>query len=616
MSALAGGRDSVVQHLQEQQDKMSSAAMAANGMLENGGDLLNAINAFKARLKKQGRGIPVTESAGQLAYTAAAQSQRMVAGDARQAQVVGQRIRAFIAMRHTSVITRHASVVRLDVLALQVQETVWGQPQAGSSSSMRTVRRSKFMQSVSGGFIGAYQADTRIAIDMWIPSEAEKMSKSGIYADADSPLHQRSSALSGKRPLALPVPEDNFWKGMMQHLKGQNGKVSKGLLGLGVALSIANLNQKLAALDAAYQPGSTEDKATAWQSVVSGSMAMASVIGELTAGTLAKRADKKFIAKTTRAGLLHAAGWAALGGGIAAFIASAIDGYQAWMQSVKMGEQGDEDAKTAYKVLAVTNFVMGVAFAGFAAIAAGKLFLAAGATTGIAGALAGMVSAFGWIPYVGWALLAIGFAAAIAAYFISKDAAEKTDTPLEVWLSRCHWRAPSPRPLYSQTEEMEALQKALYSMHVTFEWDDNSLIPFVSHDEITIRIVLPGYTDSHSEYAWALTLPNPENGRAPIVIDHHTSPYSNDPALKPRPPAQHYLQQWDGIKRKPIYAIKDRFTLSRQKGMAILSGTVSVDDSHFNQATLRLEYWPDAINQPSLKLTPLGNGTNLQTVRD
>lgn len=574
------------------------------------------IEWLKSR-KAQGQQRAVQEASGTLATAVAAQAFLVAKSEPALALVLHRRVRIFVACRMTEVVGPWVQRVTLGQLTVQMHEAIWGPPRTQLASQIAEARRLKLAQSISGAWMGGRFTSTYLVpVDVWVPERLVILDRQGA---APSPV-----GLPAPGAAAGAVPEaHNLWKGMHEYLKSLKS-VPGGLLGLGAALQISNLGNTLIQMRQQFAGNADNRDEAITESifgVISGSLGLMAVTAEVVAGSMAARvASGAEVAKAvTAAGKAIAtrAAFVALGGGVLGVLSASVDAVQAFRKFLSLRAEKDSDASSSYLAVSALSVVAAVAGGAIALIATGAALqgatgVVAGAVVGMGGFLSGG-SFLGGIPVIGWILLAVG--AIVAGLVFGYLASREEDTALEKWLSRCCWRhegryGTSTRLKFqSFKEEMAEFHQAIYGLQLTLEWDDR-----LGRDKLLVNVVMPGYVAARSEYAYQLEL---DGQQGPLVVAHKSSKFSADTGLSgqptkilPRPNLQAMRSKSDIINRK------EAFRLEQQKGGAVLVADLFVDDDKFSSARLKFEYWPDAIHQPDLRMTPLAAGANLVLTAD
>lgn len=601
--AFAAGDKKVLDFLKDKGDK-------ANDIFKNARDGADNLAKWLEQRRKAALVRTATHDTGLLGSTIATQASRLFQTAPQQAQVLGLRIRIVVAARMDAHIAPYRLNVQARGLVAMSYETIWGPPTAKLSRTMLEARRLRVVQNMDGVILGAKaNVAQMLYIDMWLPQS--------VVNDLDRQLNLPTGAAGGhaSNVPALPKPAPNPFKAFLAWSKKTDAK----LVGLGAALQLWNLSNTLGTLRTAQLSGDAAAVQEAWFGITSGISGLGGVTLEVLAKTVEARVVPA-IAATTSTKLLTVVGWTTLAGGLLAMGAAWAEGGATLLKAQRLYRAGDDDASSAYRISGISFFASGAAGAAVAVANAGAAFAAAGITAssgGVAGAIVGMTGGGAvllGIPVWGW--IALGVLTLVAGVWFLFQGAQDEDTPLEIWLSRCCLRnekryATTDRIRYtSAAEEMTEFQQAVFGLQVTLEWVDK-----IGKDQVTVEVVMPGF-GKNSDYAFALTL---GNGSTSTPVDRKTSAMSSDPELQPRA-QQHYLSAVPpGQKLIPlsdVLVLEEPIRLGSGGGTGTLTGSVRVNESYFNYAKLKFEYWPDIIAQPELKMTPKPGGVNFQMVAD
>ncbi|WP_374514850.1 T6SS effector BTH_I2691 family protein [Niveibacterium sp.] len=589
------------------------------GKLDKGVDLVKQSKDLTEKLRewhevRKAKGLQRSAQAesGLLAVTFASQLSVLARSKPEAALVAGQRLRLVIVSRMEVLVTPNVQKVTLQQMVVQMHEAVWGPPKSQMSKVVQEARSLKIAQGVDGAWLGSRFTATRVvATEVWMPETAVGLGQAKVPKTLPAPAAQ----------IALPRPALNPWQGLTQYIRNSKA-LGQGLLGLGTALQISNLSANLIQLDRALKGNASnrDDNITeCLYGVVSGSLGLMALTGEVFAGAMAARVTPAVVT-TSAARLLAIAGWTALGGGLLGCASAGLDAYQAFGKSSGLELDGDKDAASSYRRAARASVVAAIGSGALTVIATGALLAQAGATGVAASAVVGAASFVGMgaaIPVAGWIVLVIG--ATVAGIYFAYKAATAEDTPLEKWLSRCEWRNEEAYKGTSRTkyrnlkDEMAEFQLALYGINVVLNWNDR-----FGKDEVEVSVVMPGFRSAVSSYALSLQLFGP--GRRQTVVTRQTSAFSEDPDLKPQPPTQAYFSAVPpGQKLIPmdeVLQFSEPFTLALENGVATYAGKLRVNEDFYDRVRLKLEYWPDPANHPDLHMIPVPGGANYAETRD
>lgn len=596
--ALAAGDKELIEFLTHEPGKTADVGKT-DKLTDGTRATMEGFKAFEEwRHEHRAKGLvrAATAESGLLGNLVASQLSRLAMQDAAKALVVGTRLRMIIATRLDVVITPVRLKATVEQLVVELHETVWGPPTARLSKTIIDARKMKIAQSVEGAWLGTHSSAAQIVeIDVWLPEEVAKEVRSS----------QRLLA-GPAEALALPGPTPNAWSGFAKYSSGLGGVLCMAfgalqLLNLSAVLIQTN---KVMKSSIGNKDGAREE---AIYGITSGVLGVGGVVAEVTAN-VAKRRIMKYTMINVASRLGARAAWFGLAGGLLSTASAWTEGVQLFMKSQDLGAEGNGDARTAYFIAGSALFVSGAASAIVTVIGAGELLAAAGATGALATSIVAAGGILACIPVAGWIALAVG-ALALALYAMYRGL-KKEDTPLQRWMARCCYR----NAKYASTkleafkngiEEMDEFQLALYGVHIALDWDNK----WFGKDEIDVEVVMPGY-GKNSEYAYLLELTG-KTWKTPI--DRKTSAFSEDADLKPRQ-TQLYFSAVDPnrkmIPMDEVLEIVEPMSLRLEGGTATLAIKVKANEKYYSKARLKLEYWPDPINFPDLKMTPVPGGVN------
>lgn len=602
--AFAAGDKQVLDFLKDKGDK-------ANDIFKNARDGKDDLAKWLAQRRKSSLVRVASHDTGLLGNTIATQVARVFANSPQQAQVLGLRLRIVCAARMDMVVTPYRMSVQVRELVAMSYETVWGPPTAKLTTTMQEARRLRLIQNMDGMLLGAKANVSQVVhIDMWLPQAVvDDLNKS-------TPLITQTTA-AVKAPLALPSPAKNPFVAFLAWSK----KGEARLVGLGAALQLWNLSNTLNTLRTAQLAGEASAVREAWFGIASGISGLGGVTLEVVAKTVQARVVPA-VASTTATKLLTVVGWTTASGGLLAMGAAWMEAAQSFMKAFKLARSGDSDAADSAFWAGASFGISGAAGAAVAIAGAGAAFTAAGVTAssgGVAGAIVGMTGGGAvllGIPVWGW--IALGILTLVAGVWFLFQSAQKEDTPLEVWLSRCCLRneatyAKTDRQRYASAKsEMEAFNQAVFGLQITLDWEDK-----FGKDRVNVQVIMPGFGSS-SDYAFALTLGD-SKGKRSTVVDQKSSGMSADPDLQPKP-KMHFISAPQAGQRlipmSDVLELEQPIRLSLSGGAGLLSGSVRVSEDYFDHAKLKFEYWPDIVKQPSLKMVPAASGANFRLVSD
>lgn len=642
--AFAAGDESVLEFLA---DKLSMKD--GFDLFVKGREVGMAFRQWLQRKRTQGGVRAATSNSTIIGRTLASQLTRLAAEKPGLAPVMGTRISIVTAVRMDTFITPFSYITTSQMLVYELYEAGWEPPgrmpiiQAGSTLQAQ--------QSVRGSWISTrIESETRITVTMWVPEnllgEIDASGGAAASAGGAPPVASFPTGTGvGATTLALPRPVPTPVQGLTKWVRTLDAR----LVGMGGVLSIVALSSALDDYAKSAGRGEAEAQREAVFGIASGIMGVATVITEVMAGATLSRVTPA-VAETAAARMfVHAAVWRVAGGVLAAG-ASFSQGVYLFTKSRGLRRQGATDAASAYRNSAIFFSAAGVTGAAVAVIGAKTLLVGAGVTAGSGGILGGLVAAggvLGFIPVWGW--IVIGIAALAAGIYFLFRGRQEEHSPLEIWMSRSHLRndatyAGTERDRYhSLDDELDAFNTAVFGLQILFEWDKN----WITRDRLLMHVVLPGYGE-RSECAYLVTLGNERND---AVMDRQVSAFSRDPDLMPQDePRQYAFEQgqepsWLERQARRLDAHVDaqnaytgwqetwRWARNRQRrsntavlsaggddmravkfqryeNYAVLSAELLIDKELFQKATLKMEYWPDALQMPQLLMTAGSDGVN------
>lgn len=605
--ALAAGDPDVMAYIKKNATKAGEA-------FKNAMDAKPHFDTWLESRASQGLVRSARDASGVIAGVLVSQLPRLVKSQPQLVETLGARLRIVVATRLDTVITPYSTKVTMQEAAGMLYETVWGPPRAGMTQTVRQAQSALITQSMDGAFLGGrFTSTTMLELDVWLPEEQIKAAASASPAAI-------ASAASRGATAALPSAGLNPYTAMRNYLTSGEARI----VGLGAALAMYNLVAALMSLDKALKatgPNADDKVRESAFGVVSGVLGAGAAISEFSGGVIAKRVTAA-TAKAATTSLLTRAALFRLGGGLLATAAAWTQAVQSLGKYFTSDEEGDTDAANAYGIATGLYFASGLLAAAPVIIGAGAALSAAGATGTLASMTIGMGSALTlgatitWIPVVGWivgSLVLLG-----AAVYFGFVALQNEDTPLEIWLSRSYYRnvgeyADTTREPYPNPKvEMAAFQDAIYGLHIRFDWNDE----WFGKDEISMRVIMPGYSD-HSAYAYALQA---RGGDGPWGdIYSKASAFSHDPDLQPDktlPTMSAIDPDAEIIPLDEVMTFPQPPAFTELENRAVLSARVRVNEDYFSRARLKIEYWPDAVNNLKLTMTPVGNGVNFKEIID
>lgn len=598
--------------------------------------------------KRSGGGVrTATAHSTIIGRTLASQLTRLAVEKPALAPVMGTRISIVAAVRMDTVITPFSYSTTSQMLVYELYEAGWEPP--GRMPIIQAGSTLRAQQSVRGSWISTrIESETRITVTLWVPEDllGEIDTSGGVAASAGgaAPPLPTVAGVGAAGTLALPRPLPTPVQGLTRWVRTLDAR----LVGVGGVLSIVALSSALDDYAKSAARGESEAQREAVFGIASGIMGVATVITEVMAGATLSRVTPA-VAETAAARMfVHAAVWRVAGGALAAG-ASISQGVYSFTKARGLARQGAVEASSAYETAGFFFSAAGLAGAATAVVGAKALLVSAGVAAGSGGLLSGIVSAggvLGFIPVWGWIVLGIA-ALAAGIYFLFRGRQEE-HSPLEIWMSRSHLRndaayAGTERDRYrSLDDELDAFNTAVFGLQILFEWDEN----WITRDRLRMHVVLPGYGE-RSECAYLVTLGNERND---AVMDRRVSTLSRDPDLLPQAPGQYAFEQgqepsWLERQAQRLDAHVDaqrsrtgwqdawRWARNRQRrsntpvlsaggddtravrfqryeNHAVLSAELLIDEEWFQKATLKIEYWPDALQMPQLLMTAGSGGVN------
>ncbi|CAB3917320.1 MAG: hypothetical protein E2602_07195 [Achromobacter sp.] len=561
---------------------------------------------------------------------------------ARVTLTMSARMNIVVAVRtHTTTVPRmiadmHQIVWEPDPTSL----TVGGRGDIG-------IYASKQMQA---GWIGT-QAEraTPVTFNYIIPEEVDAQLNRAATA-RPRPGGGASPQLSLPAPppvLALPAPTMSPLAGLVKWAKSKDG-ANAGATGV---LTLVALYSSVSDLREAQVIHDAKAARKAWFGITSGVLGVGSVAIEVTAGGIGARVASN-TAFTMNLKLNMRLTAVRTAGAVFAAAATFVDGANNALSAIDQYDVKNYEAGGAYATSSVFLLLSGLTGVATALISLGGALSTAGVVAGaggFGGALVGLTSGgtvLLGIPVWGWIALGLCLLAAGLYFKFWGDSAK--DSELEIWFTRCCMRSAQfenveDRTLYETREdELEAFNRAVFGVRVTLDWKGFLKGEVFGRDRLVLEVTMPGYSE-HSDYAYNLKL---VGQGVSAVVSSKGSPRSADPELQPRGPSNAQLVQgrpreetWadrvdqyvDNMSARPGWADvwrwirKDRsqsieFTSKPwdesvqfhvSNGCAILRTEVLVDDDIFQEAIIKVEYWPDPDRMPDIRALPVGgNGAN------
>lgn len=565
------------------------------------------------------------------------------------AERVAARVTLSVSARMNIVVAVRTHTTTLPRMIADMHQIVW-EPNLTSVTvgGGGGIYANKHMQS---GWIGTQaERSTPLTINYIIPEEVDAQ----LNAAANAPPPSRPAASpqlslpSPPRVLALPAPTMSPLAGLVKWAKtrdGQNASATGVLTLVALYTSVSDLNK-------ADAIGDAKAARKAWFGITSGVLGVGSVAIEATAGAIGARVGTN-TAYSMNLTLNMRLATVRTAGAVFAAAATFVDGANNALSAVDQYDVKNYEAGGAYATSSMFLLLSGLTGVATALVSLGGAFSAAGVVAGAGGfgsAMVGLTSGgtvLLGIPVWGWIVLGLCLLAAGLYFKFWGDSAK--DSELEIWFTRCCMRSAAfenveDRPLYeNREEELYEFNRAVFGVRVTLDWKGLWQGEIFGRDRLVLEVVMPGYTE-HSDYAYSLKL---VGEGVSAVVSSKGSMRSNDPELQPRGPSNAQLVQgrpkpetWadrmdkyvDNMASRPGWADawrwirKDRsqaieFTskpweevvkFNVSNGCAVLRTEVLVDDDIFQEAIIKIEYWPDPDRMPDIRSVPMGgNGSNL-----
>ena len=564
------------------------------------------------------------------------------------AERVAARVTLTMSARMNIVMAVRTHTTTLPRMIADMHQIVWEPNLSSVTVGGEGLYAKKHMQS---GWVGTQaERSTPLTINYIIPEEVDAQ----LNAAANAPPRSRPAAApqlslpSPPRVLALPAPTMSPLAGLIKWAKTRDGQNASAT---GV-LTLVALYTSVSDLKKADAIGDAKAARKAWFGITSGVLGVGSVAIETTAGAIGARVGTN-TAYSMNLTLNLRLATVRTAGAVFAAAATFVDGANNALSAVDQYDVKNYEAGGAYATSSMFLLLSGLTGVAAALVSLGGAFSAAGVVAGAGGfgsAMVGLTSGgtvLLGIPVWGWILLGLCLLAAGLYFKFWGDSAK--DSELEVWYTRCCMRAPAfenvrDRPPYeNREEELYAFNRAVFGVRVTLDWKGLWQGEVFGRDRLVLEVVMPGYTE-HSDYAYNLKL---VGEGVSAVVSSKGSMRSDDPELQPRGPSNAQLVQgrpksetWadrvdtyvDNMASRPGWADawrwirKDRsqsieFTSKPweesvqfhvSNGCAVLRTEVLVDDDIFQEAVIKVEYWPDPDRMPDIRSLPLGsNGGNL-----
>jgi len=570
------------------------------------------------------------------------------------AERVAARVTLTMSARMNIVMAVRTHTTSLPRMIADMHEIVW-EPNptsvtVGGGGSMHGLSASKHMES---GWMGTQaERSTPVTLNYIIPEEVD------AQLNAAATARPRPGAGAGASPqlslpapapvLALPAPTMSPLAGLVKWAKTKDG-ANAGATGV---MTLVALYASVSDLRKAQVVQDAKAARKAWFGITSGVLGVGSVAIEVTAGGIGARvgANTAFTMNLKLNMRLTAVRTA---GAVFAAAATFVDGANNALSAIDQYDVKNYEAGGAYATSSVFLLLSGLTGVATALISLGGAFSTAGVVAGAGGfgsAMVGLTSGgtvLLGIPVWGWIALGLCLLAAGLYFKFWGDSAKESE--LEIWYTCCCMRSAEfenvkERTLYpTREEELHAFNWAVFGVRVTLEWKGLWQGEVFGRDRLVLEVVMPGYSE-HSDYAYNLKL---VGQGVSAVVASKGSMRSTDPDLQPRGASNaQYVQgrpskeTWvddvdkyvDNLESRPGWADawrwirKDRsqsieFTAKPwdesvqfhvSNGCAILRTEVLVDDDIFQEAIIKVEYWPDPDRMPDIRSLPMGsNGANL-----
>ncbi|MBS64001.1 MAG: hypothetical protein CMN27_13785 [Salinisphaera sp.] len=602
----------VLSHTTDFLSMFGSARDAANNIHESITSWLHSSDLNHSNM-------PAVQAAtGTITHAIVAYLPRMAADNVQPMREIGARLQLLRTARTGIIVYPQRLQAPVHHLTIKLYETVWGQAGAGLPQRSREGQIALIKhEGITGGFAQPRPGgQDMLTLDLYLTSE--DFSQAGF--DADFPTGDELNQ-------AFKQAAFNPYHTMAEDIRnaGQRMVSFSGALSLyGLASALASLNDA----QGAAGTQASENLSSAHYAVVSGVLGVSSVFSEAMGQTLKQRAETAVAdgAENAAAQIVRRAIAWRLAGGLFAVGASFSDAIKHGIRAGTSFSEGDNDAAWCFIGSTVAYGASGIASAA-AIFAQVNAMAAAGSTTAAMTSWATLGLGASSIPVIGWTVLA--FVALGAAVYLTYLALKNTDTPLEVWFTRCYYRNPSAsnRDAYANLQkELAAYQDVVYGLSIRLVWQNEP-----GRDRVQLRVIIPGIGD-YSDYAYKLMLAG-EGGHS--VIAFHGSQLSHDPALQPRQNATegqemhardvgwgesiaNYLIPRGTEARKayryikhmgdPVRYVTDNrlqhaVQLEQHAGAAVLQTEVLVDEDVYDRVGLKIEYWPDALNKRQLVMS-------------
>ncbi|WP_425603331.1 T6SS effector BTH_I2691 family protein [Luteimonas endophytica] len=263
------------------------------------------------------------------------------------------------------------------------------------------------------------------------------------------------------------------------------------------------------------------------------------------------------------------------GGGIAA-AASLVDAVQSGFATVRTWKHGDADA-AGWHLGATILFGVGGALSGYAVMAGSAALLG---PLGIA-----------------LALIALG----VIATWVALNA---EDTQAEIWLDRCYFgrgrRAEGQWTDGQVAEELAALNAIVVGLSATLSFSDDwlGISERVSgYERIDVEIRISGFDATRAGYEWRLHARHRQRGEIAMMGGRHRVPApAQYVSAAPRRGLSDWMKRDDPQKWTREFEGRQYYDGTT----LVISKSVEVLRSRFQEARLEMDYWADYSDQSAL----------------
>ena len=530
-------------------------------------NIREAVLNFRERLEKRRH----EEALAILGTAAASQVARVQILNPALYKVAGMRMVIIASVRTTVTVTPVSVQMTQTQQAMMMAEATFGPPTAQIKRLLdveESASKKVFVVGTNGVDAYAFASTTTStrsvrAVEMWLPEEVAK------------PLQIVGPAAR----LALPAPRVNPFAGLVRFTKSTPGAFAW----VGFTLQAMNLGNSVKDL----RDDKVNDKGDAWFGTVSGTLGVAGVTAEITAGAMSRMGARFAVGGVAKV---------AFGGGLLASFSAFADAAQAMVKAVDRSKANDIDAASFYGAAFGTLLLSGMAGLG-GALAVGST---AGALTGGLGFLAAAGSAAAVVPVWGWIAAGIIFLGIGIA--LVWQAIKDTDNPMEEWLKGGLYGYGPKR--FTVKEEMDALNGVIYAMTVEVEW---------SGDAWEWRNT--EFWDDYDNFKFSISLPNAGadsvidcevtliGSGKPLVVFHET--------IRPRMIGSRVIDPHVAMigpasprsARMPSYIWWEPAAIrpSTERGLRY-GGQLKVDDDIYQEAQVQISYWPNQQTMPDFVL--------------